>query len=236
MPEPAEALPETTPIERQRKMLERLGEAGLEIALAIEKRVKEAGPDEPLAALNAAGHAYAQVARSVRLCVLLQEELAKGRPDPESAARQAEAGRRKAHIDRAVGIVRRVARDHCRIEPYMVSLMAKEASERLDTDDIYGQVLTRPVGELVALICRDLGLEPHWPALAEEAWAQAEMDSRPQGSPFLDDELWEDVPEDGPEPASGLSRPVRPAETLEDAALALAPDPEIVAAARCDTG
>jgi hypothetical protein len=38
------------------------------------------------------------------------------------------------------------------------------------TDD--GSV-SRPVGELVALICRDFGLEPNWDALASEAWAQA---------------------------------------------------------------
>ena len=54
-------------------------------------------------------------------------------------------------------------------------------------------VASRPVGELVALICRDFGLDPNWDALAEEAWAQAEMDGGAEGSPF--------APTDAPPPA-----------------------------------
>jgi len=46
-------------------------------------------------------------------------------------------------------------------------------------------VLTRPVGELIALICRDLGLSPDWSLLAEEAWAQAEIAGGEAQSPFV---------------------------------------------------
>jgi len=34
-----------------------------------------------------------------------------------------------------------------------------------------------PVSEIIAHICRDLRLEPDWPQLAEEAWAQDEIAS-----------------------------------------------------------
>jgi hypothetical protein len=59
-----------------------------------------------------------------------------------------------------------------------------EVCERLDDDDIYGDVIARPVGELVALICRDLGLEPDWARLAEEAWAREEIERGDARSPF----------------------------------------------------
>ncbi len=64
--------------------------------------------------------------------------------------------------------------------------MIEETGERLDDEDIYGDVASRPVGELVALICRDLGLDPDWTRLAEEAWAQDEIAEAPVGSPFND--------------------------------------------------
>jgi hypothetical protein len=169
---------------RQFEILGRLAEVGLEVALAIERQVKAADPAQPVADLSAAAEAYARVSRAVRLCILLQDALAKGRQDPGVLRRQAEALRRKEHTGRAVSIVRRVARDHCGHEPFAVSAIAKEAAERLDTDDIYGLVDSRPVGELVALICRDFGLDPNWAALAEEAWAQEELAGGAVGWPW----------------------------------------------------
>lgn len=61
-----------------------------------------------------------------------------------------------------------------------------EAYERLDDEERYGDLLDRPVSELIALICRDLGLSPDWPRLAEEAWAQDELRSGRVGTPLAD--------------------------------------------------
>jgi hypothetical protein len=194
MSDAATALPETDSVDgpaggedgaagsRQLRMLDRLADAGLEIALVIERRVKAAEAAEPLAQLTAAAQAYDRVARAVRLTLLLRQELLERREEQDGPP--GELRRRQAHRDRVVAVVRRVARDHCRLDPFAVSAYAKEAAERLDTDDIYGMVASRPVGELVARLCRDFGLEPNWDALAEEAWAQAEMDSGAEGSPF----------------------------------------------------
>jgi hypothetical protein len=219
--------------ERRLRMLDRLAEAGLEITLAIERRVKDAPPNQPLAELNAAAMAYARAARAVRLAVLLQAQLTQGGEDPEEAARQAGAEHRKAQVRRTVRIVERVAREHCRKKPETAALYAYEARDRLDDDDIYGLVATRPVGELVAMICRDFGLEPNWDALAEEAWAQAEIASGAEGSPFLmddDEDIEGETPEPGPEPPA-----IRP-RTLQDRIDALARDPGILAAARRESG
>jgi hypothetical protein len=216
--------------ERRLRMLDRLAEAGMELVEGLVAQGKGTGPK---VVDGDVGLAFSRVSRGVRLAVLLQEQLSGPGEDPEDAARQAEAGRRKAHIGRAVRIVERVAKDHCRKTPGIIAACAYEARERLDDDDIYGLVTSRPVGELVALICRDFGLEPNWDALAQEAWAQAEMASGAPGSPFLDDgddEEEDEDPEPGPEP------PVCRPRTLQDRLDFLAHDPDILAAARRDTG
>jgi len=223
--------------ERRLRMLDRLAEAGLEIALAIERRVKEAEPAQPLAELNAAAMAYARAARAVRLAVLLQAQLSQGAVDPPASPPEAsgEAGGRQAQVERAVRIVRRVAKDHCRKEAFAIGAYAHEARERLDNDDIYGLVATRPLGELVAMICDDLGLQPNWDDLAAEAWAQAEIESGAPGSPFLeaDDEAAEDAEAPDPGPARPAWRP----PTLQEALLERVPAAAaVVAAARRDSG
>jgi hypothetical protein len=227
--------------ERRLRMLDRLAEAGLEIALAIERRVKEAEPAAPLAELDAAAMAYGRVARGVRLAVLLQEQLARGGVDPLETARQAEARQRKQQVDRTLRIVKRVAKDHGRKQGFALGAYVCEAKERLDNDDIYGLVATRPIGELVSMICEDLGLEPNWDHLAAEAWAQAEIESGAKGSPFLDgDDDEADEDEDGDEngdagdaagPEPGPARPEYRPPTFQEALLAAVSDPAIFAAA-----
>ena len=224
--DPADAPPRALR-ERQLERLDRLAEAGMEMIEALVAQAKGSGPK---VVDGDVGLAFSRVSRAVRLAVLLQEQLSGPGEDPDERARAAEAQGRKAHIDRAVRVVRRVARDHCRREEY--AAYAHAARERLDDDDIYGLAATRPLGELVALICRDLGLQPNWDALAEEAWAQAEIASGAQGSPFLeeDDDEDDEDPEPAPEPL--VLRP----QSLQERIAALAHDPEILAAARRDSG
>jgi hypothetical protein len=80
--------------------------------------------------------------------------------------------------------------------------LAETAWERLDHDDIYGDLTAQPVGEIIARVCRDLGLAPDWSRLAEEAWARDEIDSGAMGSPFLA-LRWPDPPR----PAAAADRP-----------------------------
>lgn len=218
--------------ERLVERLDRLTEAGMELIEALVAQAKGAGPK---VVDGDVGLAFSRVSRAVRLSILLQEELTGRGSEGEAgeAAGRDEGRPQEDNRERAVRIVRRVARDHCQREGFEVSVIAKEAAERLNDDDIYGLVASRPVGELVALICRDFGLEPDWDALACEAWAQAEIASGAEGSPFLDDEMWEDEPEGAaaPDPPQ-----VRCARSFDEALLTLARDPEIIAAARRDSG
>jgi hypothetical protein len=160
--------------------IEALGELvgiGLKIARAIERQVDEAaaGP-QPLADLNAAAVAYARVARAVRQSILLQDRLTEAQ---QAAEAEAEAGALRARKDgvkaRMAGVVRSVIEaEHDDAE--RIERLAAEAMERLE-QDLHGDVLARPVAEIIADICKDLGLHPDWPALALEVSAVEDMAS-----------------------------------------------------------
>ena len=186
-------------LERQLWGLGQLAEGGLEIARAIERQATGAGSDDA-APHTVDAHvpmAYARVARAVRMTILLQSKLITDLQALEAktaeAAYSAKCRRaldrphilreQKARIGRIVGrIAWADGREHAEIER-----LARHAAEMLDHDDHFGDILTRPVSELIALICQDLGLEPDWPQLAEEAWAMAEIAGGKVGGPL---EAW----------------------------------------------
>ena len=87
---------------------------------------------------------------------------------------------RKGRISRIMERVVKAGHD----DAEAVERLTGEADDRLDDDGLIGDVLARPVSEIVALICKDLGLDPDWTRLAEEAWARDEIDSGAAGAPF----------------------------------------------------
>jgi hypothetical protein len=125
--------------------------------------------------------AYARAARAVRLTVLAQSKVMRdleaaegldeayrgGQAERWRKGRDAAAEARKAKVAR---ILRRVARGQDEDAAEAVTL---DGIERFD-EDVYGDVLSRPLGEIFARICADLGLAPNWQDLSHEAWAEAE--------------------------------------------------------------
>jgi hypothetical protein len=150
---------------RQIDFLGELSEMGMEIARGIAELAKAA---EAIEAAQACAMAYARVARAVRISLMLQAKLikdlqaydrnqawlVKSDRSQERFERDGLVKERKARIER---IVERVAgRQHDNSEA--VERLVEETGDRLDQDDLYGDILTRPVSELVAMICKDLGL------------------------------------------------------------------------------
>ena len=187
-------------LQRQAELLERLSLAAERLALTIEAEAAEARAAGAPVREDAA-MCFSRVARAARMSVMLHGRLLCDMDEAqgleEVRALQAEEARaeREAvdeikqdpayqHKGRVEGIVHRVVKAHCDDDDEIDRLM-HEASERLDDDDIFGDVRQRPVGELVALICRDLDLDPDWTRLAEEAWAKEEIASGVPSSPFL---------------------------------------------------
>jgi hypothetical protein len=180
-------------LRRQVDRLEQLAEARLRMALAIEADVSAQTSEGK--AVDAGAKAFSRIARAVRMTGLLQARLIEDMDRAERRAacdRQSEARRAQdeaeeqaeSHKGRVEAIVARMARGQGHDEDQIERLIG-EAAERLDDEDLYGEVLARPVGELVALICRDLGLEPDWDQLGQEAWAVEEIAGGDPGSPFL---------------------------------------------------
>ncbi len=200
-------------VEQQVVMLTRLAQIGINISEAIERRAVAqaliaeraaepgAAAGEACADRSEPGVVYQRVARAVRLTVALQSkvlkdlialdqgeaqarqmaEKARDRTAAAPAAEDDPLGRRRERIDR---IVRRVIEAE---EPDEddVERLSGEAWERLIDEDVYGDVLARPIGEIVARVCEDLRLSPDWKALAREAWAVEEAASGAPGSPFV---------------------------------------------------
>jgi hypothetical protein len=186
--------------ERELAILSELAEAGLEIAQALKGRIVDSAAAEPDAdnarACADLTRAFDRASRATRMAIALRRRLAKDEPLPGQTARAQEREARNDHGRRALRIMRRMAR--ARSYPSVVyEAMDREARERLFDPDISGEILGRPLGALVAQICKDLDLDPLWHGFAQEPWAQAEIAQRPQGSPYA---AWPDLPPDAPDP------------------------------------
>jgi hypothetical protein len=194
-------------IARQLAVLGELAETGLTLARAVEREATAAPappeslpgspPESPAARRGGSAAelalAYARVARAVRLTLAQQSRLVaelqgldevtvrlrKGLAANAEQDRKAAEARRRGQVARIVGrLIAAEARDEGEGEQ-----LADEAYERLEHDDIYGALADRPMREIVAQVCRDLGLAPDWSRLAEEAWARGDLDPEATAEP-----------------------------------------------------
>lgn len=130
--------------------------------------------------------AFSRVARAVRQTVALEARLAEG-----STSRQAQkaeltiserwrSARRKRQVETLVeAVIEAAVKDD---DDY--NQLIADAAERLADDDEEADFADRPIGELVARICRDLGVTPDWSLFEDDDWAIEEARTRPRGSPF----------------------------------------------------
>lgn len=176
-------------------MVDRLAEVGMELVEALRRRVVEPEPDAAPVAAEDVGLAFSRLARSVRLTVMLagriEDEMSAVDDAPIGIAGPAGA---EAILARAKAKIRlQVRKDEVRdvagraIEAegredgagIDVERLLAELDERLDEREADESVwLTRPLGELAARVCRDLGVR-YDPAVWEDGW---EGGDRPVGS------------------------------------------------------
>ena len=182
-------------LDRQLEALGRLADMGMAMAEAIHRRAtaEDVGPD---ADLNHAAMDFARVSRAVRMTFALQSRLVsefKGASGPHGAEDHngpIEVLWRNDIVDRDEvkkrqlrGIVETLA-EGAALDREGVERLVREAGERLEDDDAYHDLTRRPLGESVALICKDLGLQPDWNLLADIYWAREEIAHSPPGSPY----------------------------------------------------
>lgn len=172
--------------ERPLAILGQLAEIGLTLAQGIERQAAEGEIPATSAAI-----AYGRVARAVRLTIALQSKLV-AEAQAAASAPDRDRDERRTRIRRIVG---RVV-DSETLDRAESVYQKGEAAERLEHDDIYGDLLSRPTSEIVAEVCRDLGLKPHWSRLATEAWARDEIAAGAAGAPLTGAPLTGDLNDD----------------------------------------
>jgi hypothetical protein len=176
-------------IDRHLQCLDQAIDAGMGMISALAAQVAGTGPQvvEGDVAL-----AYSRFFRAVRQGILLQTHLLeepeeKAEPDAEAVKSakgerqqmyvtwlEPEQSKREGRRERVAQIVERMARSDGEPEE-TVERLYREAVERLERVDIYGDPAFRPISEMVAEICRDLGLKPDWAVLSTHPWAKQEI-------------------------------------------------------------
>jgi hypothetical protein len=190
-------------LDRQLEALGRLADMGMAMAAAIERRVTaaEPGADAVLdgADLSRAAMDFARVSRAVRMTFALQSRLiadfkgaSEARPARSANSNEwfSDFDGRPDIVDNDVvrkrqlkGIVKQLG-EAASLDGEAVERLVREADERLEDDRFYRGLTERPMGEMVALVCKDLGIEPDWELLSDIYWAKEEIDRPRPGSPY----------------------------------------------------
>jgi hypothetical protein len=221
IPEAAPDRPDAAAARRERQLaiLDDLAEAGREIALALKGRIADTAAPDPNTASAAEyadlTRAFDRASRATRMAIALSRQVEKDEPLPGEAPQTPPRETRAERAGRVRRIMRRVTRLAFK-DGLALDALDRHVSERLYDPDITGELQGRPIGAIVAEICDHFGLPPCWPDFADEAWAQAEITERPEGSPYA---AWPDLPPDPPPPEGfGPWDPAfwEPDEDLED--------------------
>jgi len=98
-----------------------------------------------------------------------------------AATEQERKPRQRNQLKRLV--IEAVKRRDDRDSRYEFSLLSK-MHDRLKEEDIERDLARYPLSELIARICKDLGIEPVWELWDTEYWALEEARLKPPGSPY----------------------------------------------------
>ena len=189
------------------------GDAGKAGECGDADDAKDAGANRPERALAPEpGAALDRHARTVRLTVMLEQRIIAARkagfpapgaraaaqpaprpepePEPMDPARLAKIQARwDLLMSRRAAIVRAV-RETLAAEgrdPEEVENLSSRISDNLrDRDRERMLVLNRPIGGMIARVCRTLGLTPDWTRWADTPWAVEEAETVAKGSPYGD--------------------------------------------------
>lgn len=152
---------------RHLRGLAELGEIGLELARLVRRKAVEQAAANPDGAVDESlGLVFARIARAVRQTFALEAKLAEDRRTAEAATTARRVERRKTRVRTAVERVLDAEAEESDAENLFYDL-----TERLETDYDDADFAGRPIGELVARICRDLGVTPDWSLWQDEDWA-----------------------------------------------------------------
>jgi hypothetical protein len=185
---------------RHSSVLKRLVEIGMSAAEALERKaIAEAETAEAMAARVKAGEAvpepappgarpgpdialaFSRLARSIQTSLLLEDTLVDNFQKREKSL-AAEAAERKSQATEA-----RRKRTRRQVERVVTEAIRAEAGDRgeydhlirrlkvkIDQNDVYDDLATKSVEEMVVRLCRDLELSPDWQRWEGQPWLRTE--------------------------------------------------------------
>jgi hypothetical protein len=119
------------------------------------------------------GKVYLRLTHWVRICLALCFHIEQGALDIPRKVRATAAD--AADLPEAPERPENIGR--------MLDLEIKREFDRMRGHISVQRYLRRPFGEVVAMICKGVGMTPDWQAWADEPWAQYEIATQPSGSP-----------------------------------------------------
>jgi hypothetical protein len=183
-------------VARHAQVLQRLVAMGLSVAEALERKaVAEAEAAEAMAARVKAAEntpaparpgpdialAFARVARAIQTSLLLEDTLIDNFQKREKVL-AAEAAERRSQATEA-----RRKRTRRQVERVVTEAIRAEAGDRgeydhlirrlkvkIDQNDVYDDLATKSVEEMVVRLCRDLELSPDWQQWEGQAWLRTD--------------------------------------------------------------
>ena len=152
------------------EMLRELAQIGMRLVRLVEANAQARAGQDPAADLGRVDQAFAKLSRSIRLTLALKAKLA------DSAAKRAaaiEGEERTKQADESRTRWQKVKLKHAvadTLEALDAEHLLADLHERLEDPDIAVDLGTRPLGEMVASVCDDLGVPLNRNAWRGKGW------------------------------------------------------------------
>ena len=157
------------------RTLRQLVAIGMDMARMLQDQAREASACDPGVIGPDLSLRFHRISRSIRMSLALDAKLVAGFQDRAKERKVAELTERKALAKEAVS--RQVDRDTPDRD------LHRERSDRIEREDLE-DFSDKPVSEIIAIICADLGITPDWQAWSLEPWAIDERRTHVPGSPY----------------------------------------------------
>ena len=157
------------------RTLRQLVAIGMDMARMLQDQAREASACDPGVVGADLSLRFHRISRSIRMSLALDAKLASGFQAEMKERKATQLTERKALAKEAVS--RQVDRDTPDRD------LHRERSDRIEREDLE-DFSDKPVSEIIAIICADLGITPDWQAWSLEPWAIDERRTHVPGSPY----------------------------------------------------
>ena len=157
------------------RTLRHLVAIGMDMARMLQDQARDLQGSDPGVVGADLSLRFHRISRSIRMSLALDAKLVSGFQSEMKERKAVQLTERKALAKEAVS--RQVDRDTPDRE------LHRERSDRIEREDLE-DFAGKPVSEIIAIICADLGITPDWQAWSLEPWAIEERKMQVPRSPY----------------------------------------------------